>query len=210
MLPYEQSLVRFPAYLQQLTMESNGKRVTRDGDEVALDTGAVYFGEPGTNGQHSFYQLLRQGTTMVPVDLIGFARTPTPIGEHHDLRNANVFAQAQALAFGRTADEVRAQGTPQHIVAHRVMPGNRPTNVILSDQIGPYRLGTLVALHEHAVFTQGVVWDINCFDRWGVELGKELANRIAPQLTTDAEPTLDHDSSTNALIRRSRALRSSH
>jgi glucose-6-phosphate isomerase len=206
-LPYEQYLERFPAYLQQLTMESNGKHVTLDGEQVEVDTGAIYWGEPGTNGQHSFYQLLHQGTTMVPVDLIGFARTPNPLGEHHDLLNSNVFAQAKALAFGRTAEEVRAQGTPEEIVPHRVMEGNRPTNVILTDEITPFRLGTLVALYEHAVFTQGTVWGINCFDQWGVELGKELASQIAPQLTAEVEPDLDHDSSTNALIRRYRALR---
>lgn len=207
-LPYEQYLDRFPAYLQQLTMESNGKHVTLEGAQVEVDTGAIYWGEPGTNGQHSFYQLLHQGTTMVPVDLIGFARTPNPVGEHHDLLNANVFAQAKALAFGKTADEVRAQGAPEEIVPHRVMEGNRPSNVILTDEITPFRLGTLVALYEHAVFTQGTVWGINCFDQWGVELGKELASQIAPQLTADDEPDLDHDSSTNALIRRYRALRS--
>ena len=181
---------------------------TVDGEPVEVDTGAIYWGEPGTNGQHSFYQLLHQGTTMVPVDLIGFARTPNPLGVHHDLLNANVFAQAKALAFGRTAEEVRAQGTPEEVVPHRVMAGDRPTNVILTDEITPFRLGTLVALYEHAVFTQGTVWGINCFDQWGVELGKELASQIAPQLTAEDEPDLDHDSSTNELIRRYRAMRS--
>ena len=207
-LPYEQYLERFPAYLQQLTMESNGKHVTLDGEQIEVDTGAIYWGEPGTNGQHSFYQLLHQGTTMVPVDLIGFARTPNPLGVHHDLLNANVFAQAKALAFGKTAEEVRAQGTREEVVPHRVMAGDRPTNVILTDEITPFRLGTLVALYEHAVFTQGTVWGINCFDQWGVELGKELATQIAPQLTAEDEPDLDHDPSTNELIRRYRALRS--
>jgi glucose-6-phosphate isomerase len=207
-MPYEQYLKRFPAYLQQLTMESNGKHVTLTGEPVEADTGAVYWGEPGTNGQHSFYQLIHQGTTMVPVDLIGFARTPNDIGEHHDLLSSNVFAQAKALAFGRTAEEVRADGAAEDVVAHRVMEGNRPTNVILADIISPRCLGTLVALYEHSVFTQGVVWGIDPFDQWGVELGKVLARQIAPELTSTTEPDLAHDSSTNALIRRYRALRS--
>ena len=206
-MPYSQYLKRFPAYLQQLTMESNGKHVTLDGRPVDYDTGAVYWGEPGTNGQHSFYQLIHQGTALIPVDLIGFARTLNPIGEHHDLLMSNVFAQAEALAFGKTADEVRAEGTPEELVPHRVFEGNRPTNVILAEQLTPYALGTLVALYEHSVFTQGTVWSIDSFDQWGVELGKVLAKRIVPELTADAEPELGHDSSTNALIRRYRRLR---
>ena len=206
-LPYEQYLKRFPAYLQQLTMESNGKHVTLAGERVEVDTGAVYWGEPGTNGQHSFYQLIHQGTTLVPVDLIGFARTPNPLGDHHDLLTANVFAQAEALAFGKTAEEVRAEGTPEPVVAHRVMEGNRPSNVILADEISPFRLGTLVALYEHSVFTQGAIWGIDSFDQWGVELGKVLAREIAPELTAPEEPAMDHDSSTTTLIRRYRAMR---
>ena len=206
-MPYEQYLKRFPAYLQQLTMESNGKRVTLAGEPVEVDTGAIYWGEPGTNGQHSFYQLLHQGTTLVPVDLIVFARTLNPLRDHHDLLASNVFAQARALAFGRTAEEVRAEGTPAEVVPHRVMEGNRPTSVLLTDVVSPYRLGTLVALYEHAVFTQGVIWDIDSFDQWGVELGKVLARAIAPQLSAVEEPVLDHDSSTNALIRRYRQLK---
>jgi glucose-6-phosphate isomerase len=206
-LPYEQYLKRFPAYLQQLTMESNGKDVTIGGDRVVVDTSAVYWGEPGTNGQHSFHQLLHQGTTLVPVDLIGFARTPNPLRNHHDLLSANVFAQAQALAFGKTEAEVRAEGTPDDVVPHRVMPGNRPSSVLLADVLTPRLLGALVALYEHSVFTQGAVWGINPFDQWGVELGKALANRIAPELESVGEPDLQHDSSTNALIRRYRSLR---
>jgi glucose-6-phosphate isomerase len=206
-MPYEQYLKRFPAYLQQLTMESNGKHVTLTGEPVQHDTGAVYWGEPGTNGQHSFYQLIHQGTTLIPVDLICFARTLNPLGEHHDLLSANVFAQAQALAFGKTADEVRAEGTPAAVVPHRVMQGNRPTNVILTDVLTPYRLGTLVALYEHSVFTQGTIWGIDSFDQWGVELGKVLAAQIAPLLQSAEEPALEHDSSTNELIRRYRALK---
>ena len=206
-MPYDQYLKRFPAYLQQLTMESNGKHVTLDGGRVAHDTGAVHWGEPGTNGQHSFYQLIHQGTAMIPVDLIGFAKSLNPLRDHHDLLSSNVFAQAKALAFGRTADEVRAEGTPQHVVPHRVMEGNRPTNVILAEILTPYRLGTLVALYEHSVFTQGAVWGIDSFDQWGVELGKVLAREIAPQLTSTTEPQLNHDSSTNALIRRYRQLK---
>jgi glucose-6-phosphate isomerase len=197
-MPYDQYLKRFPAYLQQLTMESNGKHVTLTGERVQADTGAVYWGEPGTNGQHSFYQLIHQGTTLIPVDLIGFGRTLNPLRDHHDLLSANVFAQAQALAFGKTAEEVRAEGTPEEVVPHRVMEGNRPTSVILTDVVSPYRLGTLVALYEHSVFTQGAIWSIDSFDQWGVELGKVLARAIAPQLESADEPTLDHDSSTNA------------
>ncbi len=206
-MPYEQYLKRFPAYLQQLTMESNGKHVTLDGQPVDADTGAVYWGEPGTNGQHSFYQLIHQGTTTIPVDLIGFAKTLNPLGEHHDLLSSNVFAQAQALAFGKTPEEVRAEGTPEAVVPHRVMEGNRPTNVILAEVLTPYRLGTLVALYEHSVFTQGTVWGIDSFDQWGVELGKVLAKAIAPELSSAEEPRLAHDSSTNTLIRRYRSMK---
>jgi glucose-6-phosphate isomerase len=206
-MPYEQYLKRFPAYLQQLTMESNGKHVTIDGRLVDYDTGAVYWGEPGTNGQHSFYQLIHQGTRLIPVDLIGFAKTLNPLRDHHDLLMSNVFAQAEALAFGRTEEEVRAEGTPEEIAPHRVMEGNRPTNVILAEELTPKTLGALVALYEHSVFTQGVVWEIDSFDQWGVELGKVLAARIIPELKSDSEPALEHDSSTNALIRRYRALR---
>ncbi len=206
-MPYEQYLKRFPAYLQQLTMESNGKRVTLSGEEVQADTGAIYWGEPGTNGQHSFYQLIHQGTKLIPLDLIGFAQPLNPLADHHDLLMSNVFAQAQALAFGKTAEEVRAEGTPEAVVPHRVMPGNRPTNTILAERLTPFSLGTLVALYEHSVFTQGVIWDIDSFDQWGVELGKALAVRIAPELLSEEEPELAHDSSTNALIRRYRAMR---
>jgi glucose-6-phosphate isomerase len=206
-MPYEQYLKRFPAYLQQLTMESNGKHVTLGGRHVDYDTGAIYWGEPGTNGQHSFYQLIHQGTKLIPVDLIGFATTLNPLRDHHDLLMSNVFAQAEALAFGKTEAEVRAEGTPEPIVAHRVMEGNRPTNVILAEVLTPRALGTLVALYEHMVFTQGVVWEIDSFDQWGVELGKALAARIIPELESDADPDLKHDSSTNALIRRYRAMR---
>jgi glucose-6-phosphate isomerase len=206
-MPYDQYLRRFPAYLQQLTMESNGKSVTVSGEAVAVDTGAVYWGEPGTNGQHSFFQLLHQGTTLVPVDLIGFARSLNPLGDHHDLLTSNLLAQSQALAFGKTEDEVRAEGTPEDVVAHRVMPGNRPTSTILAEELTPHCLGALVALYEHSVFTQATVWDINPFDQWGVELGKAMASRIAPQLAAVDEPELAHDSSTNALIRRYRRLK---
>jgi glucose-6-phosphate isomerase len=206
-MPYSQYLRRFPAYLQQLTMESNGKHVTLDGRHVGYETGAVYWGEPGTNGQHSFYQLIHQGTKLIPVDLIGFAKTVNPLRDHHDLLMSNVFAQAEALAFGKTAEQVRAEGTPEAIVPHRVMEGNRPTNVILAEELTPRMLGTLVALYEHSVFTQGVVWEIDSFDQWGVELGKALAVRIIPELESDTEPDLSHDSSTNALIRRYRAMR---
>jgi glucose-6-phosphate isomerase len=206
-MPYSQHLKRFPSYLQQLTMESNGKSVTLDGRRVDYDTGAVYWGEPGTNGQHSFYQLLHQGTRLIPIDLIGFAQSLDPIGDHHDLLLANVFAQAEALAFGKTEEEVRAEGTPEAVVPHRVFEGNRPTNVILAERLTPRTLGALVALYEHSVFTQGVVWGIDSFDQWGVELGKALAQRIVPELVAAEEPELAHDSSTNALIRRYRALR---
>jgi glucose-6-phosphate isomerase len=206
-MPYEQYLKRFPAYLQQLTMESNGKHVTLDGAQVDYQTGAVYWGEPGTNGQHSFYQLIHQGTKLIPCDLIGFGQTNNPLGEHHDILMSNVFAQAQALAFGKTEAEVRAEGTPEAVVAHKVMEGNRPTNVILAERLTPHTLGALVALYEHSVFTQGTIWGIDSFDQWGVELGKALAREIIPELTSEAEPDLQHDSSTNALIRRYRSLR---
>ena len=206
-MPYEQYLKRFPAYLQQLTMESNGKHVTLDGTHVDYDTGAIYWGEPGTNGQHSFYQLIHQGTRLIPVDLIGFGESLNPLRDHHDLLMSNVFAQAQALAFGKTEQEVRADGTPEQVVPHRVMEGNRPTNVILAQRLTPRTLGTLVALYEHSVFTQGAIWGIDSFDQWGVELGKALAQAIIPQLTSPSEPELSHDSSTNALISRYRSMR---
>jgi glucose-6-phosphate isomerase len=206
-MPYEQYLKRFPAYLQQLTMESNGKHVTLAGQRVDYDTGAIFWGEPGTNGQHSFYQLIHQGTVLIPVDLIGFARTLNPLGDHHDLLSSNVFAQAEALAFGKTEEQVRAEGTPEAVVPHRVMEGNRPTNTLLCDILTPRLLGTLVALYEHSVFVQGVIWDIDSFDQWGVELGKQLAQRIIPELTSESEPELSHDSSTNALIRRYRSMK---
>ena len=206
-LPYEQYLKRFPAYLQQLTMESNGKSVTLDGQMVDYNTGAVYWGEPGTNGQHSFYQLIHQGTHLIPCDFIGFARTLNPIGRHHDILMANMFAQAEALAFGKTAEEVRAEGTADALVPHRVFAGNRPSNTLLAEVIDPATLGKLVALYEHSVFTQGVIWNINSFDQWGVELGKVLAQRIVPELESKDVPDLQHDSSTNALIRRYRAQR---
>jgi glucose-6-phosphate isomerase len=206
-MPYEQYLKRFPAYLQQLTMESNGKHVTLDGRRVDYETGAVYWGEPGTNGQHSFYQLIHQGTKLIPVDLIAFAKTLNPLRDHHDLLISNVFAQAEALAFGKTAEEVRAEGTAEHIVPHRVFEGNRPTNVILAEELTPRTLGSLLALYEHLVFTQGVVWEVDSFDQWGVELGKALAVAIIPELESETEPDLQHDSSTNALIRRYRAMR---
>jgi glucose-6-phosphate isomerase len=207
-MPYEQYLKRFPAYLQQLTMESNGKRVTLAGIPVDYQTGAVFWGEPGTNGQHSFYQLIHQGTKLIPVDLLGFGKTLNPLGDHHDILTSNVFAQAQALAFGKTEAEVLAEGTPPEVAPHRVMPGNRPTNVLLAEILTPRLLGTLVALYEHSVFTQGVIWDIDSFDQWGVELGKVLAVAILPELTSAGEPELSHDSSTNALIRRYRRLKS--
>jgi glucose-6-phosphate isomerase len=206
-MPYDQYLKRFPAYLQQLTMESNGKHVTLTGEHVSYDTGGVYWGEPGTNGQHSFYQLIHQGTMLIPVDLIGFGKSLNPIRDHHDILSSNVFAQAQALAFGKTAEEVRAEGTAPNVVPHRVMEGNRPSNVLLAEVITPRILGTLVALYEHSVFTQGTIWDIDSFDQWGVELGKVLAVQIIPELTSEAEPELKHDSSTNTLIRRYRALK---
>ncbi len=206
-LPYDQYLKRFPAYLQQLAMESNGKHVTLDGRPVDYQTGPIYWGEPGTNGQHSFYQLIHQGTKLVPCDLIAFAQSLNPLGRHHDLLMANVFAQAEALAFGKTADEVRAEGTAEWLVPHRTFEGNRPTSAILAERLTPAILGTLVALYEHSVFTQGVVWGIDSFDQWGVELGKALAQRIVPELESAGEPALRHDGSTNALIRRYRQLR---
>jgi glucose-6-phosphate isomerase len=206
-MPYDQYLKRFPAYLQQLTMESNGKHVTLTGQHVNYDTGAVYWGEPGTNGQHSFYQLIHQGTVLIPVDLIGFGKTLNPLSDHHDKLSSNVFAQAQALAFGRTAEEVRAEGTPENVVPHKVMEGNRPTNTLLAEILTPRVLGSLVALYEHSVFTQGTIWDIDSFDQWGVELGKVMAQQIIPELESEQEPELKHDSSTNTLIRRYRALK---
>ncbi len=207
-MPYDQYLKRFPAYLQQLTMESNGKHVTLTGERVDYQTGAVFWGEPGTNGQHSFYQLIHQGTKLIPVDLIGFAKSLNPLRNHHDILSSNVFAQAQALAFGKTEEQVRAEGTAEHVVPHRVMEGNRPTNVLLTEVLTPRLLGSLVALYEHSVFTQGAIWQIDSFDQWGVELGKALANQIAPELESATEPELKHDSSTNALIRRYRTLKS--
>jgi len=206
-LPYDQYLKRFPAYLQQLAMESNGKSVTLAGTAVDCQTGAIIWGEPGTNGQHSFYQLIHQGTKLIPCDLIGFARSLNPLGRHHDVLMSNVFAQAEALAFGKSAAEVRAEGTAEALVAHRTFEGNRPSNVLLAEQLTPATLGALVALYEHSVFTQGAIWGINSFDQWGVELGKVLAQRIVPELENAAEPRLEHDSSTNALIRRYRRLR---
>ena len=206
-LPYDQYLKRFPAYLQQLTMESNGKRVRLDGAPVGYDTGPIYWGEPGTNGQHSFYQLIHQGTRLVPCDFILFAKTLNPLGQHHDLLAANVFAQGEALAFGKTAEEVRAEGVPEWLVPHRMFPGNRPSSTLLLERLTPAALGRLVALYEHAVFVQGAVWGINPFDQWGVELGKVLAQRIVPELAAGVEPR--HDSSTTALIRRYRQLRDS-
>ena len=201
-LPYDQYLKRFPAYLQQLTMESNGKRVTLDGRVIDdYQTSPIFWGEPGTNGQHSFYQLIHQGTRTIPCDFIGFAKSDNPIGRHHDLLMSNVFAQAEALAFGKTADEVRAEGVPETLVPHKTFPGNRPSTTILAEQLSPRVLGSLVALYEHSVFTQGCVWGINPFDQWGVELGKVLANRIIPELESQVEPSLGHDSSTNSLIR---------
>ena len=199
-LPYEQYLKRFPAYLQQLTMESNGKHVTLKGREVRYNTGPIYWGEPGTNGQHSFYQLIHQGTRLIPCDFIAFYKTLNPLGQHHDILLANVFAQAEALAFGKTAEQVKAEGTPDWLVPHRVFEGNRPSNTILADELTPAVLGKLVALYEHCVFTQGVIWQVNSFDQWGVELGKALAQRIIPELESPAEPQLAHDSSTNHLI----------
>ena len=204
-LPYDQYLKRFPAYLQQLTMESNGKSVRLDGTHVTYDTGAIYWGEPGTNGQHSFYQLIHQGTRLIPCDFIAFAKSLNPLGRHQDILMSNVFAQAEALAFGKPPEEVRAEGTPEWLVPHRVFEGNRPSNTILAEKLDPATLGSLIALYEHAVFTQGVIWGINSFDQWGVELGKVLAQRIIPELESPEEPELHHDSSTNALIRRYRA-----
>jgi glucose-6-phosphate isomerase len=206
-LPYEQYLKRFPAYLQQLTMESNGKHVTLDGTEVTYQTSPVYWGEPGTNGQHSFYQLIHQGTRLIPCDFIAFAKPLHPLGRHHDLLLANVFAQSEALAFGKTPGEVKAEGTPDWLVPHRVFEGNRPSNTILAEQLTPETLGKLLALYEHYVFTQGTIWNINSFDQWGVELGKVLAQRIIPELESGAEPRLEHDSSTNNLIRRYRRMK---
>jgi glucose-6-phosphate isomerase len=206
-MPYDQYLKRLPAYLQQLTMESNGKHVTIEGESVDYPTGAIYWGEPGTNGQHSFFQMMHQGTTIIPVDLIGFAKSLNPIGDHHDILTSNVFAQAEALAFGKTDDEVRAEGTDEHIVAHRVMEGNRPSNVLLAEVLTPRLLGLIIALYEHSVFTQGAIWGIDSFDQWGVELGKVLAAQITPELQAIDEPALTHDSSTNALISRYRALK---
>ncbi len=206
-LPYDQYLKRFPAYLQQLTMESNGKHVTLDGARVDYETGAIYWGEPGTNGQHSFYQLIHQGTKLIPCDFIGFHRSLNPLGEHHDLLVANVFAQTEALAFGKTPEQVREEGTPEELVPHRVFEGNRPSNTILAERLTPRALGSLVGLYEHSVFTQGTIWSIDSFDQWGVELGKALAKRIVPELQS-ADAQLDHDSSTNELIRRYRAARS--
>jgi glucose-6-phosphate isomerase len=205
--PYEQYLKRFPAYLQQLTMESNGKHVTLDGSPVDYDTGPIYWGEPGTNGQHSFYQLIHQGTRLIPCDFIAFAHTLNPLGRHHDMLLANVFAQAEALAFGKTAKQVKAEGTADWLVPHRLFEGNRPSNTILLDELTPAALGKLVALYEHSVFTQGSIWQIDSFDQWGVELGKALAQRIIPELEDTAEPKLEHDSSTNALIRRYRKMK---
>jgi glucose-6-phosphate isomerase len=206
-LPYEQYLKRFPAYLQQLTMESNGKRVTREGVEVSYPTGPIYWGEPGTNGQHSFYQLIHQGTRLIPCDFIAFGHALNPLGRHHDMLLANVFAQTEALAFGKTREQVKAEGTPDSLVPHRVFQGNRPSNTILAERLTPETLGKLVALYEHSVFTQGAIWDVDSFDQWGVELGKVLAQRIIPELESETEPSLGHDSSTNSMIRRYRKLR---
>jgi len=204
-LPYEQYLKRFPAYLQQLTMESNGKSIRLDGTHVTFDTGPIYWGEPGTNGQHSFYQLIHQGTRLIPCDFIGFYKAINKLGHHHNYLISNIFAQAEALAFGKTVDQVKAEGTADWLVPHRVFEGNRPSNVIMAEKLDPFTLGTLVALYEHSVFTQGAVWGINSFDQWGVELGKQLAQHIIPELESPNEPDLKHDSSTNALIRRYRA-----
>ncbi len=208
-LPYEQYLKRFPAYLQQLTMESNGKHVTLEGVRVDYDTGPIYWGEPGTNGQHSFYQLIHQGTRLIPCDFIAFAQTLNPLGRHHDMLLANVFAQTEALAFGKTEKQVKAEGTPDWLVPHRLFEGNRPSNTLLLDRLTPAALGKLVALYEHSVFTQGAIWQIDSFDQWGVELGKALAQKIIPELESKADPELEHDSSTNALIRRYRKLKGS-
>jgi glucose-6-phosphate isomerase len=206
-LPYEQYLKRFPAYLQQLTMESNGKHVTLEGKEVTYDTGPIYWGEPGTNGQHSFYQLIHQGSRLIPCDFIAFGQPLNALGRHHDVLLANVCAQTEALAFGKTTEQVKAEGTPDWLAPHRVFEGNRPSNTILADRLTPETLGKLVALYEHSVFTQGTIWHIDSFDQWGVELGKVLAQRIIPEIESQAEPRLGHDSSTNALIRRYRKLK---
>ncbi|MBI1246276.1 glucose-6-phosphate isomerase [bacterium] len=206
-LPYEQYLKRFPAYLQQLTMESNGKYITLNGSPVDYSTGAIYFGEPGTNGQHSFYQLIHQGTRLIPCDFIAFGKSLNPLGSHQDMLVANVFAQSEALAFGKTEDQVKAEGTPDWLVPHRVFEGNRPSNTILADELSPSVLGQLIALYEHCVFAQGTIWQINSFDQWGVELGKQLAKQIIPELESDDLPELKHDSSTNNLIRRYRAAK---
>jgi glucose-6-phosphate isomerase len=206
-LPYEQYLKRFPAYLQQLTMESNGKRVTLDGEPVGVDTSPVYWGEPGTNGQHSFYQLIHQGTRLIPCDFIAFAQPLNALGEHHDILIANVIAQGEALAFGKTPAELKAEGTPDWLVPHRTFDGNRPSNTLLIDRLTPAALGKLVALYEHNVFTQGVIWNVDSFDQWGVELGKVLAKRIVGELDARGDAALQHDGSTNALIRRYRKLR---
>jgi glucose-6-phosphate isomerase len=205
-LPYEQYLRRFPAYLQQLTMESNGKHVTLTGDVVDYATSPIYWGEPGTNGQHSFYQLIHQGTRLIPCDFIAFGHALTPLGRHHDLLLANVFAQAEALAFGKTAEQVKAEGIPNWLVPHQVFEGNRPSNTLLAERLTPETLGKLVALYEHYVFTQGAIWSINPFDQWGVQLGKVLAQRIVPELESKTAPRLKHDSSTNNLIRRYRRM----
>ena len=207
MLPYDQYLRRFPAYLQQLTMESNGKHVTLAGTPVDYETAPIYWGEPGTNGQHSFYQLIHQGTRLIPCDFIAFGQALNPLGRHHDLLLANLIAQTEALAFGKTPEQVKAEGTPEWLVPHRVCEGNRPSNTILMDRLTPAALGKLVALYEHSVFTQGAIWNIDSFDQWGVELGKVLAERIIPELESETEPKLGHDSSTNNLIRRYRKLR---
>jgi glucose-6-phosphate isomerase len=209
-LPYEQYLKRFPAYLQQLTMESNGKHVTLDGTVVDYETGPIYWGEPGTNGQHSFYQLIHQGTRLIPCDFIAFVEPLSPLGRHHDMLLANVFAQSEALAFGKTPEQVREEGTAEWLVPHRVFDGNRPSNTIITQRLTPETLGKLVALYEHCVFTQGAVWNIDSFDQWGVELGKVLAQRIIPELESTDEPRLRHDSSTNNLIRRYRKLKGGH
>ena len=209
MLPYEQYLKRFPAYLQQLTMESNGKYVTLDGRHVDYNTSAIYWGEPGTNGQHSFYQLIHQGTRLIPCDFIAFGQSLNAIGRHHDILIANVLAQSEALAFGKTADEVKAEGTPDWLVPHRVFAGNRPSNTIFAERLTPSTLGKLIALYEHSVFTQGVIWNIDSFDQWGVELGKVLAMRIVPEVENKTTPDLHHDSSTNNLIQRYRAYKES-
>jgi glucose-6-phosphate isomerase len=206
-LPYEQYLKRFPAYLQQLAMESNGKHVTREGVLIGYPTAPIYWGEPGTNGQHSFYQLIHQGTRLIPCDFIAFDQPLNPLGRHHDLLLANVLAQTEALAFGKTGEEVKAEGTPDSLVPHRMFHGNRPSNTILAERLTPETLGKLVALYEHSVFTQGVIWNVDSFDQWGVELGKVLAQRIIPELESETEPALDHDSSTNNLIRRYRMRR---